>query len=73
MVEGDAELAAKLMPQDNESSPGSGLFSLPFPPGTKSKRDKNCPQHIPQRFEADDVARALACPATNVSKSWKRN
>ena len=22
--------------------------------------DANCPQHIPQRFEADDVARALA-------------
>jgi len=22
--------------------------------------DSNCPQHIPQRFEAEDVARALA-------------
>ena len=22
--------------------------------------DANCPQHIPQRFEAEDVARALA-------------
>jgi hypothetical protein len=22
--------------------------------------DVNCPQHIPQRFEADDVARLLA-------------
>jgi len=27
---------------------------------TVSAWDANCPQHIPQRFEADDVAAALA-------------
>jgi uncharacterized protein len=27
---------------------------------TVSARDENCPQHIPQRFEAADVAAVLA-------------
>ncbi len=54
VVEGDADLAAKLMPRDNSARPEQVILF------TVSAWDKNCPQHIPQRFEADDVARALA-------------
>ncbi len=30
--------------------------------------DANCPQHIPQRFEAEDVARALATRDTKIAE-----
>ena len=53
-VEGDAELTARLMPKDYRARPEQViLFSI-------SAWDTNCPQHIPQRFEAADVAAALA-------------
>ncbi len=54
VVEGDVELLAKLMPQDYRARPEQVvLFKV-------SAWDANCPQHIPQRFEAADVAAALA-------------
>ncbi len=54
VVEGDAELLGKLMPQDYRARPEQViLFKV-------SAWDANCPQHIPQRFEAADVAAALA-------------
>ena len=54
IVEGDAELIARLMPDDYKARPEQVvLFKV-------SAWDANCPQHIPQRFEADDVAAALA-------------
>jgi predicted pyridoxine 5'-phosphate oxidase superfamily flavin-nucleotide-binding protein len=54
IVEGDAALTAKLMPEGYEARPEQViLFSV-------SAWDSNCPQHIPQRFEAADVAAALA-------------
>ena len=54
VVEGDAELTEKLMPGGYEARPEQViLFTL-------SAWDANCPQHIPQRFEAADVAAALA-------------
>lgn len=53
VVEGDAELMAKLMPQDYKARPEQVILF------TVSAWDANCPQHIPQRFEAADVAAAL--------------
>lgn len=52
-VEGDAELTAKLMPQDYRARPEQVILF------TVSAWDSNCSQHIPQRFEAADVAAAL--------------
>ncbi len=54
VVEGDAELTARLMPGGYKARAEQViLFSV-------SAWDSNCPQHIPQRFEAADVAAALA-------------
>ena len=53
VVEGDAELTAKLMPADYRARPEQAILF------TVGAWDTNCPQHIPQRFEAADVAAAL--------------
>jgi len=53
-VEGDAELMARLMPEGYKARPEQVILF------TVSAWDSNCPQHIPQRFEAADVAAALA-------------
>ncbi|ARP63318.1 pyridoxamine 5'-phosphate oxidase [Mesorhizobium sp. WSM1497] len=53
VVENDAELMAKLMPQGYGARPEQVVLF------TVSAWDANCPQHIPQRFEAADVAAAL--------------
>ena len=54
VVEGDAELTARLMPEEYKARPEQVILF------TVSAWDANCPQHIPQRFEAADVAAALA-------------
>jgi predicted pyridoxine 5'-phosphate oxidase superfamily flavin-nucleotide-binding protein len=54
VVEGDDELVAKLIPGDYKARPEQVVLF------TVSAWDSNCPQHIPQRFEAADVAAALA-------------
>jgi uncharacterized protein len=54
VVEGDAELLTRLMPQDYRAR---GEQVILF---TVTAWDANCNQHIPQRFEAADVAAALA-------------
>ena len=54
VVEGDADLMAKLMPENYKARPEQIIFF------TVSAWDANCPQHIPQRFEAADVAAVLA-------------
>jgi predicted pyridoxine 5'-phosphate oxidase superfamily flavin-nucleotide-binding protein len=54
VIEGDAELVAKLMPKGYRARSEQGILF------TVSAWDANCPQHIPQRFEAADVAAALA-------------
>ncbi|CAN7322751.1 pyridoxamine 5'-phosphate oxidase family protein [Mesorhizobium amorphae] len=54
IVEDDAELMAKLMPGDYKARPEQVILF------TVAAWDANCPQHIPQRFEAADVAAALA-------------
>ena len=54
VIEGDSELIAKLRPEGYAARPEQVLlFSV-------AAWDANCPQHIPQRFEAADVAAALA-------------
>ena len=53
VVEDDAELLARLMPEDYSARPEQVVvFEI-------DAWDINCPQHIPQRFEAEDVQRAL--------------
>jgi predicted pyridoxine 5'-phosphate oxidase superfamily flavin-nucleotide-binding protein len=54
VVEGDAELSARLMPKDYKARVEQVILF------TVSTWDANCPQHIPQRFDAADVAAALA-------------
>lgn len=54
VIEDDAELLAKLMPQGYKARPEQVIvFAV-------AAVDLNCSQHIPQRFEAEDVAMALA-------------
>jgi hypothetical protein len=54
VVEGDDALIARLMPEGYKARPEQAILF------TVEAWDMNCPQHIPQRFEAEDVARALA-------------
>jgi predicted pyridoxine 5'-phosphate oxidase superfamily flavin-nucleotide-binding protein len=54
VVEGDAELTAKLMLEGYKARPEQVILF------TVSAWDTNCPQHIPHRFEAADVATTLA-------------
>ena len=54
VVEDDPDLVNRLMPDAYEARPEQALVF------TVEAWDANCPQHIPQRFEAEDVARVLA-------------
>jgi uncharacterized protein len=54
IVEGDADLTTQLMPIGYKARAEQIILF------TISAWDANCPQHIPQRFEAADVASALA-------------
>jgi len=54
VVTGDAALAASLMP------PGYRARAEQVILFTVSAWDANCPQHIPQKFAAEDVAAAIA-------------
>ncbi len=54
VVEGDRELMAKLMPGGYKARPEQALLF------TVTAWDANCPQHIPQRFEAADIAAIVA-------------
>jgi uncharacterized protein len=53
VVENDAELMAKLMPEGYRARPEQAVLF------TVAAWDANCRQHIPQRFEAAEVAAAL--------------
>jgi predicted pyridoxine 5'-phosphate oxidase superfamily flavin-nucleotide-binding protein len=53
VVEGNAALVRRLMPVGYRARPEQVLLF------TVTAWDVNCPQHIPQRFEAADVAAAL--------------
>ncbi len=53
VVEGDEALNAQLMPKEYTARPEAViLFEI-------EAWDLNCPQHIPQKFDAEDVAAAL--------------
>jgi predicted pyridoxine 5'-phosphate oxidase superfamily flavin-nucleotide-binding protein len=54
VIEGDPELTPRLMPANYKARPEQAILF------TVTAWDANCPQHIPQRFEAADVAAALA-------------
>lgn len=54
VVEGDTQMIAKLMPPDYMARAEQVVVF------TVEAWDANCPQHIPQRFDAADVAAALA-------------
>ena len=54
VVEGDVELMAKLMPEGYKARAEQVILF------TVSAWDTNCPQHIPQRFDAADVAAPIA-------------
>ena len=61
VVEDDPELIARLMPEGYDARPEQAiLFEV-------AAWDANCHQHIPQRFEAEDVARALAERDTRIA------
>lgn len=50
VVRGDAALMAKLMPEGYRATPEQAILF------TVEAWDVNCPQHIPQKFDASDVA-----------------
>jgi predicted pyridoxine 5'-phosphate oxidase superfamily flavin-nucleotide-binding protein len=54
VVEGDDALTRRLMPEGYKARPEQAILF------TISAWDANCPQHIPQQFEATDVTAALA-------------
>jgi uncharacterized protein len=54
VIEGDPALMARLMPEGYRARPEQAILF------TVAAWDVNCPQHIPQRFEAADVAAVLA-------------
>jgi predicted pyridoxine 5'-phosphate oxidase superfamily flavin-nucleotide-binding protein len=62
VVEGDAEFIAKLMPAGYKARPEQVVLF------TVTAWDANCPQHIPQRFEATDVAAVLAERDTRIER-----
>ena len=53
MVEADADLLARLMPEGYKARPEQVMLF------TVTAWDANCPQHIPTRYEAADVLEAL--------------
>ena len=53
VVEGDEALVAKLMPADYAARPEQAILF------TVEAWDVNCPQHIPQKINAEDIAEAV--------------
>ena len=62
VIEGDDRLVAELMPADYKARAEQVILF------TVSAWDANCPQHIPQRFEAADVAAALAARDSRIAE-----
>ena len=54
VIEGDSELVTKLMPDGYDARPEQALLF------TVSAWDANCQQHIPLRFETEEVAALVA-------------
>ncbi len=67
VVENDPELLARLMPQDYAERPQQAiLFSI-------GAWDVNCPQYIPQKFDAADVAVAVEKPERRIGELEAEN
>jgi predicted pyridoxine 5'-phosphate oxidase superfamily flavin-nucleotide-binding protein len=62
VVEDDPALLASLMPQGYKARPEQVILF------TISAWDTNCPQHIPQKFDAADVAAALAARDARIAE-----
>ncbi|MCF2525213.1 pyridoxamine 5'-phosphate oxidase family protein [Bradyrhizobium sp. G127] len=62
VVEDDPTLTASLMPKDYKAKPEQAiLFRI-------TAWDTNCPQHIPLKFDAADVAEAIAARDTRITE-----
>ena len=61
VIEGDDALTEKLMPADYKAQPEQVILF------TVAAWDTNCQQHIPQRFDAADVAAALAAREARIA------
>jgi uncharacterized protein len=61
IIEDDRELLKRLMPQNYRARPEQVLLF------TVAAWDANCPQHIPQRFDATDVAATLTEQAQRIA------
>ena len=66
VVEDDPQLVQSLMPEGYKARPEQAFIL------TVSAWDSNCPQHIPQRFEAADVAAALEERDRQIEELTKR-
>lgn len=66
VVENDPPLVQSLMPEGYKARPEQAFIL------TVSAWDSNCPQHIPQRFEAADVAAALEERDRRIEELTKR-
>jgi predicted pyridoxine 5'-phosphate oxidase superfamily flavin-nucleotide-binding protein len=62
VVEGDADLTTRLMPADYKARAEQVILF------TVTAWDSNCPQHIPQRFEAADVAKVLVAKDEQIAE-----
>ncbi|MGY3448482.1 pyridoxamine 5'-phosphate oxidase family protein [Bradyrhizobium sp. USDA 4353] len=62
VVEDDDALTASLMPRGYKARPEQVILF------TIEAWDTNCPQHIPQKFDAADVAEALAVRDTRIAE-----
>ena len=62
VVEDDPALLASLMPADYKARPEQVILF------TIAAWDTNCPQHIPQKFDAGDVAAALAARDARIAE-----
>ena len=62
VVEDDPQLVQSLMPEGYKARPEQAFLLA------VSAWDANCPQHIPQRLEAEDVRAALAARAARIAE-----
>ena len=62
VVEDDAALTESLMPAGYRARPEQVILF------TIEAWDTNCPQHIPQKFDAADVAEAIAVRDTRIAE-----
>jgi uncharacterized protein len=61
VVKDDADLLAKLWPEGYQARPEQVIVF------TLAAYDQNCPQHIPQMFHAEDVARTVQAQAARIA------